>query len=182
MPDPGTGEPIGDDVAAYSQGVLAASDPRTGLLLSGALAAARAYCGWHVIPELVGEELTLDGPGSSLLVLPTLRLTDITALTENGVAIDVETLEWSIRGLVCKPYRQRWTNEFRGIVATVNHGFTTAPDFNTAVLAAVDRIGTGGREVVGPFQFLESSAPAAGSMFSPAEKALLDLYRLEPAP
>lgn len=181
MPDPDTKEPTAADVAAYSLGRLV-EDTRTTLLLSGALAAARAYCGWHVIPERAGVVLTLDGPGAPLLVLPTLRLVEVTAMTEDGVTIDPATLEWSTRGLVYKAGRGCWSRKFRGVVATIKHGFVEAPDFNAAVLAAVDRVGAGGAEVVGPFQFPSAGQAAAGATFSAAEKAILDLYRLEPAP
>lgn len=181
MPDPVTGEPTAADVAAYSQGLLAEADARTTLLLGGALAAARAYCGWHVIPE-VEETVTVDGPGSPLLVVPTLRLVDVTELSEDGTAVDLAGVEWSGRGLLRKTSRACWTGRYRGIAATIKHGFASAPDFNSAVLAAVDRIGAGGGETVGPFKFPDSGSASAGSTFSAAEKAILDLYRLEPAP
>lgn len=182
MPDLATGEPTAADVAAYTHGRLSESDSITGLLLTGAIAAARAYCGWHVIPERVGDEVVLDGPASPLLVLPTLRLTGISQLSEDGTDIDVDTVEWSARGLVYKQNRVYWTGKFRGVTATINHGFTTAPDFNAAVLSAVERIGAGGREVVGPFQFPDTGSASAGSAFSEFERAILDRYRLEPQP
>lgn len=181
MPDPVTGEPTAADVAAYSQGLLAETDSRTNLLLAGALAAARAYCGWHVIPE-VEATVTIDGPGSPLLVLPTLRLVDLTELSEDGTTVDLASVEWSGRGLVRKATRGCWTGKYRGITAAINHGFATAPDFNAAVLAAVDRVGAGGGETVGPFKFPDTGSASAGSTFSAAEKAILDLYRLEPQP
>lgn len=183
MPNPDTGEPNGDDVAVLTQGRLAAGDSRTTMLLSGALAAARSYCGWHVIGERT-VTLTLDGPGSPLLVLPTLRLTDISALTEDGQTIDPLTLEWSQLGLVYKAARARWTRRYRGITATITHGFADAPDFNNAIVSLVDRLslGQGGPEVIGPFQFPGAPSVQSGAMFTGIEKALLDQYRLEPQP
>lgn len=181
MPDPVTGEPTAADVAAYSQGLLPEVDSRTTLLLNGALAAARAYCGWHVIPE-VEETVTADGPGSPLLVLPTLRLVELTELSEDGTDLAIDEVEWSGRGLVRKAGRGCWTGKYRGITAKIKHGFASAPDFNTAVLAAVDRVGAGGAETVGPFKFPDAGSASAGSTFSAAEKAILDLYRLEPQP
>lgn len=182
MPDLSTGEPTAADVAAYSQGRVSGSDSRTALLLSGALLAARRYCGWHVIPELE-ESITVDGPGSPLLVLPTLRLVDLSALSEDGTVLDVAGLEWSGRGLVRKSGHTCWTGRFRGITATITHGFATAPDFNAAVLSAVDRVASGGGgETVGPFKFPDAGKAESDSTFSGAERAILDLYRLEPAP
>lgn len=181
MPDPVTGEPTAADAAAYSQGRLAEADSRTALLLAGALAAARAYCGWHVIPE-VEETVTVDGPGAPLLVLPTLRLVELVELSEDGVDLDLTAIEWSSRGLVRKPGCGRWTAKYRGITTKIRHGFASAPDFNAAVLAAVERVGCGGGETVGPFKFPDAGSASAGSTFSAAEKAILDLYRLESQP
>lgn len=189
MPDPTPA-----DVAAYTQGRLAETDPRTPLLLAGALAAARAYCGWHVTSERE-DTVTVDGPGALMLMLPTLRLVELTDVIEDGVELDLAKLEWSMAGMVRKVghlshhgyyghhERRRaggWTSRLRGITVTMKHGFETAPDFNAAVLSAVDRVLTGGREVIGPFQYGTETPAAAGSAFSAAEKAILDLYRLEP--
>ena len=50
---------------------------------------------------------------------------------------------------------------------------------NMAVLTAVERGSFGAaREVIGPFQY--TTTGAVNSTFSEAEKAVLDLYRLEP--
>ena len=189
MPDPTPA-----DVAAYTQGRLGETDPRTPLLLAGALSAARAYCGWHVMPERP-DELVLDGPGSTMLLLPTLRLVELTAVTENRRSIDLTTLEWSPRGMVRKINQFQhdahfghhhhhgangWTSKLSGITVKITHGFETAPDFNAAVLAAVDRIASNGYEAIGPFQLKSEVAAADGSTFSAAEKGILDLYRLEP--
>lgn len=174
-------DPSPADVAAYTQGRLSETDPRTPLLLAGALRAACTYCGWHVLGEK-SVDLVIDGPGAPLLVLPTLRLVAVTALADDGVELDVDAVEWSARGLVYKPGRSCWTARLRGVAASITHGFEDAPDFNAAVLSAVDRVLTGGREVIGPFQYPTETPAAAGSVFSAAEKAILDLYRLEPGP
>ena len=77
------------------------------------------------------------------------------------------------------------TRRFGGIVVTMTHGFTTAPDFEAAVLSWIDRASLapiGGRaRVVGPFQY-ETESLAAGSTFTQSERALLEQYRLELAP
>lgn len=175
------------DVASYTKGRLSAEDAETARLLAAALGAARRYCGWHVTPIAIDDVITLDGSGTTLLVLPTLRLTELTALTEDGIDVDISQISVSTRGLARK--RQGyvgggagcyWTDQFGGITATMTHGFAEAPEWESAVLSFVERTAGGisvGREVVGPFQF--PSATAAGSVFSDAEKMLLDLYRLE---
>lgn len=191
-------------VETFTQGRLDRDDDETQRQLDAALAAVRNYCGWHVTPVLSNDQITVDGPGGPTLMLPTLALSAITALTEDGVALDVDTLSWSARGMVAKkrftpvpvsnfnlayhyfrPWNF-WTEQFGGITATITHGFATAPDLEAVVLAAIDRGGfaagdTAELKVVGPFQY-DTSGLAAGAIFSDAEMAILDRYRLEKAP
>jgi hypothetical protein len=183
MPD-NDGELVPADLAAFTQGRLSGDDPGTADALASALAAARRFCGWHVTPVRITQAVTVDGPGSRLLVLPTLRLTELTEIIEDGVAVDVDSLEWSSRGLVRKSGQGCWTGRFGGIVATMSHGFDAATDWQTAVLSLADRwseMSTGGEPtVVGPFQW--PTREVAGAAFTATERYILDMYALEPAP
>jgi hypothetical protein len=93
------------------------------------VAEVRAFCGWHIAPE-VTETVTLDGPGSSLVVLPTLRLVDLVSITDDGV--EVVDPEWSRSGMV---RRYCWTRKFRGVVAEMTHGFEEWPAELLTVMA-----------------------------------------------
>ena len=183
------------DLASYTDDRLDADDAETQRLLDAGLATVRRHCGWHVTPE-VTETVVLDGPGSDLLILPTLRLKEIGELIEEGIVADLGTLSFSSRGLVRKQtgygggyygYGVCWTGLFGGISVTMTHGFADAPDFDSAVLSFIDRsslagVSGGGREVIGPFSYGAGSGPEAESAFTGAECAILDLYRLEPSP
>lgn len=166
-------------VEQYTKGRLAQGDPETVRLLAEGLSAARRYCGWHVTPIVTDDEVTLDGPGGRLLRLPTLRLVELASVTENGVELDVVAdLYVSPLGMVSKRSGGCWSDKFGAIEVTMTHGFEDAPDFDGAVLSAIDRASlapTGGRlRVIGPFQYeTESTAD---------ERARLDLYRLERRP
>jgi hypothetical protein len=92
------------------------------------VAEVRAFCGWHIAPE-VTETITLDGPGSHLLVLPTLRLVDLVSITNDGAA--VTDPEWSASGMV-RAYC--WTRKFRGVVAEITHGYEEWPTDLLAVM------------------------------------------------
>lgn len=173
------------DVAAFTNGRLSADDPNVVTLLAGAVELARRYCGWHVTPVRT-DELKLDGPGSPLLVLPTLRLLDLVSLTEDGAAVDLGSVTWSQRGMVCKRGGGRWSGEFGAIEAEIEHGIADAAAWQSAVLASVERrssdfSGTG-REVVGPFQYGGGVTMAVRSAFTETELSILDLYALEKAP
>lgn len=87
---------------------------------ASACAAVRAYCGWHVAPSHT-ETVTVDGSGSSVQMLPTLHLTELKSITNDGRP--VTDPEWSSAGMV----RGSWTSKFRGVEAEMVHGFETCP-------------------------------------------------------
>lgn len=148
---------------------------------SVALAAARRFCGWHVTPVFDDDEVTLDGTGSPLLVLPTLRLVEVTGIVENGITIDVDDVHVSARGLVRKKSGARWSGLYGSIVVTMTHGFDEemAADFDAAVASFADRRAGGDKpNVIGPVQW-PVEALATGSAFSVVERSLLEQYRLE---
>lgn len=166
-------------LADYSQGRLDAGD-QTALVLARSLAEVRRWCRWHVTPERT-ETVTLDGTGGPLLRLPTKRLATLTAVTEDGTELDTDDLEYAAIGLVRKKSRIDWTSALGGVVVTMTHGFSDAPDFEAAVLSVADRrsqAAIGGTAVsIGPFRFNQDTP--AGSAFTAAEMSILSLYRLE---
>lgn len=162
-------------VEQYTKGRLVDGDDETERLLAAGLGAARRYCGWHVTPVAEEDALTLDGPGGRLLRLPTLRLVELVSVTEDGVELDIADLYVSPLGMVTKKSGAWWSYNLGGIEIVMTHGFDDAPDFDAAVLSAIDRASlapTGGAvKAVGPFVF-----DTDGTV---AERAILDLYRLE---
>lgn len=129
------------DLATFTGGRLSASDPNTATVLAAALAAARRYCGWTVSPVATDVEITVDGPGGAVLALPTRNLIEVSALTENGSAVDVSTLDVSrVKGTVRKYPYGLWTGRDGGIAVTMTHGLTEAEaaDWRRAVLRLAD--------------------------------------------
>lgn len=169
-------------VERYTQGRLDRDDTETVRQLTAALAAVRRWCRWHVTPVQTAQEFILDGRGGRTLVLPTMCLVELVAISEDGVELDVDGLDVSPRGMVEKQSGAWWTRRLAGIGVTMTHGYSVAPDFEAAVLSVVDRASlapVGGRPtVIGPFQYGTESA-ASGSTFTDAERALLEQYRLE---
>lgn len=169
-------------VEAFTRGRLSRDDDETQRQLDAALAAARTHCGWHVTPVVTDATVALDGPGDRVLVLPTLAVTELSGVTEDGVALDLADLSWSARGLVAKRSGARWTAAFGGVSVTVSHGFDAVPDWESVVLSAIDRgafSSDSGPRVIGPFQY---SDPVVKGLFSAAELAVLDRYALEKSP
>ena len=183
MPD-SDGNLIPADVATFTGGRLDAEDDRVAQLLTDAVSDARALCGWHVTPVRTAT-ITLDGPGSPLLVLPTLRMTGLASVVEDGIELDVSTLAWSSRGLVRKKSGACWSGQFSSITVVFEHGIDAADaaGWRRAVLSCVDRrsldIGGGQPTRVGPFEWGNSTV---AGMFSQAEQEVLQSFRLEKAP
>lgn len=88
-----------------------------------ATAAIRNYCGWHIAP-VVTEVLTVNGSGSTSLVLPTLRIADITSVEEDGQVLDADAYEWSADGWLRK---HCWTRRLRGVKVSLSHGYDDCP-------------------------------------------------------
>src|SRR4051812_23456089 len=96
-----------------------------------AVAFVQTYCGWHIAPS-VTETLTLDGGGGNVLVLPSLYVTDVAAITENGITLDPALdYQWSEAGMVRRSwatgywsgYSGRWWScEYRSITVELTHG------------------------------------------------------------
>lgn len=103
--------------------ITAASHTYLESALDTASALIREHCGWH-IAKVEETEVHLDGPGSTLLVLPTLQLVDLLSVVELGQPVDVATLGVSKLGLI---HGRRWTDRFGGIVATFTHGYSEIP-------------------------------------------------------
>lgn len=123
---------------------------------AAALAAAQAeivnFCRWHICP-VVTEDLVVDGTGTTVQTLPTLKLTAVNTLTEKrmpfGSALvalvpDVD-FEWSENGtLVKNPFAAgcltSWTPRRRGILANITHGYAAlSADVRAVALSVAAR-------------------------------------------
>ena len=148
--------------------------------------AVRRYCGWHIAPA-VSETLTLDGPGGTLLRLPSARVTAVASVTNDGTAIDDP--EWSAHGMI---RAHCWTEKFRGVVVELTHGYDQCPDDLLEVLvhmaaqgsaAASAGAGIATSLTSGPFMMQVSAAAQAGAVgLSGQHRGVLNKYRLGPTP
>jgi hypothetical protein len=120
-----------------------------------------------------------------MLLLPTLHLTAVTDVMNDGEAIaDPDQLQWSERGAV-RQHCRYWTDKWRGVQLTITHGY---PDFPHEVLAvardmakADGRIGASAL-TSGPHQVqfgVTGAGVQAGSVgMSELQQRVLDRYRL----
>lgn len=157
-------------------------------------AAVRAYCGWHVAPE-TDALLTLDGPGSPVLLLPSLHVTAVASVAENGELVDPADYSWSASGVVRRSRSaltiatwsgSGWTDALRGVTVAFTHGYQEWP---LEVQAVVERLAARALEgatvltQVGSVSYAtgEDGLPIGGTLSS-VDRAVLDRYKLPPRP
>lgn len=147
-------------------------------------ALVRSYCAWHIAPSRE-VTLTLDGLGNTVQVLPSLHVTAVTSVTDDGTLLVADTdYTWSEDGALTRADVCRWGA--RKIEVAFTHGYTDPPAEVTAVVQAVaqravDNPGSKPRQQVGPFAdtFSQSGFNQAPALtLLDAEKAILDRYRL----
>lgn len=147
-------------------------------------AEVRAYCGWHIAPSR-SDTLVVDGSGAMVQALPTLRVTALTALSEEGTAVDLAEVEWSEAGFLRRT--TPFTARLRGVSVTVTHGYDAIP---LDVQAVIDRLTTRGVQSsssvyaqVGQVSYATGAdgLPATATL-TELDRAVLDRYRLPPRP
>jgi hypothetical protein len=145
------------DVETYTNGQLAASNPETQRMLNAALTAARRDVYWHVSPISYAATVTINGPGTPYLRLPTKQVIALHSITSDGnpvdpvadVTLDSESGNLLILNTGC------WSNAYNGVVITMDHGFpedattaaaitgytgSIADDWRQAILSLVTNI------------------------------------------
>lgn len=85
--------------------------------------AIRNWCGWHIAPRKT-ETLTLDQLGHRVLTIPSLLVTDVSAVTD---ADDnpIDDYEWRTIGQLWR--RRGWPTGYRKVKVTLTHGFESTP-------------------------------------------------------
>lgn len=109
------------EFAEWTGGKVAAEDPRVLPLLNGASAGIRRYCGWHLGPVL-RETLTGDGPGGSLLLLPTGKLRAVLSASNAGQPVDAAAIDASESGML-ELRSGSWSGRLGSVAVRLEHGY-----------------------------------------------------------
>lgn len=117
-------------------------DPEAGAqALAFASGLVRDYCGWTISAEQT--TFIVDGSGTTLLSLPTLRLNNVEEVRLQGEVLaasltgwpGTSEYTWSTRGQL---YRASgWPQLFRAVEADVSHGYEPVPEAVQAVVLGV---------------------------------------------
>lgn len=164
--------------AIAAAGVVPADHPGLPAAIDAAVDAVRTYCDWHIWPART-VTMRLDGEGGKVLTLPTLHVTQLDDIREQGHLIDPETYEWSASGDV-RRLAGSWTQRWRGLEVDLTHGYAQCPPALLALLADTvsDALSNpvGAPSAIGPFQWA-TQIPASSRWLS-EQRTLLDHYRL----
>lgn len=157
-----------------------------------AISTVRGYCQWHISP-VVTEDVVVEGGGAGHLLLPSLRVTAINSITNDGVAVVDTDYEWSRRGILrvstdSTLYRG-WSRKYDSVVVNITHGYEDFPAEVLAVardMARADGVTGASSMASGPHQLqlgVTSAAAQAGSVgMSDLQKNVLARYRIPTAP
>lgn len=155
-----------------------------GMWLKAAQAAVRAYCGWHVAPQLT-RTITVDSYGGQTLLLPTKHIVDVTNVTVSGVDC-TSNVQWSEAGILrlnngCFP------DGLRDVQVSLTDGYDPqeVPQIMTLLVTLAKRAqiqpGIASQSVNGA-SISYSTASTPGVALLQSEMDLLSPYRLEVAP
>jgi hypothetical protein len=128
-------------VEAYTKGKIKADDLRVQDALAAVSRSIRRRAGWHITPVVTGHAMALDGPGGTVLSLPTLKLVALTSITDDETVLTPATdLRISpSTGLVKKRDGCNWTSHYGAIAVVMDHGEEDAPDLANLALKLVAR-------------------------------------------
>lgn len=168
----------------FTQGKIKETDPRSELLIAGAVASVRRHCGWHVSPARE-EGFILDGRGGHIQRLPTLHLVEVLKVTDSGRELAYrDDYRWSEMGLLQRMHG-RWSCHFRDIEVTAVHGHEDVPDIIAMILSVIARTMASPmgatREQAGAMSVTwanTSPGVAGGMVLLKSELAMLASFRL----
>lgn len=107
-----------------------------GMAVNIASSDIRDYVGWSISQE-TAVQLTLDGRGERRIFLPTLLLTDVAEVVEDGTTLVADDdYQWSRSGFI-RRINARWPYKERSIQVTITHGYEPAPDSVRGVCLAI---------------------------------------------
>lgn len=140
--------------------------------------AIQSECGWHIAP-LKTETITLDTNGSASLILPTLKVTNVSQVLLHGVDV-TDQVSWSASGALRLGRGHRaWPRAFRSVEVTFTHGYEEIPRVLLSLVRrhAQDPDGAPKQLMAGGFLVINSDDRTSGVVgFSDAAKAALSPY------
>lgn len=181
-------------VGSWTRGKIPASTPGLELACSGVSETIRDYLGWHLFPVLQIDDL-IDGPGGSVLHLPTRYLRSVESIEWRGQALEEGSYRFSTLGYVEHdphgvggwpwPSLGSWPVGFRTLHVRFTSGYSNVPAsvaqlaVGLVARAAASPLGLT-REQAGQVSLGFGGATGAGGGIGllQSEMTTLDAYRI----
>lgn len=171
-------------LSQFTMGKIKETDPRSELLIQGAVASVRRHCGWHVSPPRE-DDFILDGRGGHIQRLPTLNVVEVSRVLDGGQELAYRTdYRWSQMGLLERMHGS-WSRHYRDIEVTATHGHQDVPDIIAMILSVIARTMASPmgatREQAGAMSVVwanTSPGVAGGMVLLQTELAMLSTFRL----
>jgi hypothetical protein len=122
-------EPTLGDLSDYQ-----AKDPQQAL--DAALATVQSYCGWHISPSVAGATASVWSLDGCTLLLPTLNLTAVASVTQDGVTIPSTSYTFERYGVIRAVYGAVFSRLTKAAVV-FTHGYASMPDDAKEVVLSV---------------------------------------------
>lgn len=107
-----------------------ASDSRVASTLQGVAQAVRNYCGWHIAP-IATCKAYLTGDGGAVLPLPSLAVSAVAKVSENGIELDPCCYQFKRLGFIRKD--SPWCEGWDSIEVVFSSGFDDAAAIKSIV-------------------------------------------------
>jgi hypothetical protein len=152
--------------------------------LDAAVKTVQTFCDWMIAPPVVGASASVWSRDGKSLTLPTMHLTGITSITQNGVTIPTSNVTFESYGIVnvisssLSGERSFFLREYK-VTVVFDHGYADFPeDVKDVILQCAQRAISDTRGIVprtsgGPV-FIENRGPR----LEDTDKARLAPYML----
>jgi hypothetical protein len=141
------------DLASYVGREIANDDASALLALELASGVVREYCG-QTLTLVEDDEVTLNGSGTRVLLLPETPVTDVASVTVEGVELEADYWDWTSDGVINRiggtlppvegsvflpgaPRSVLWPTGARSVVVVYSHGLSEVPAAVKAVVLSV---------------------------------------------
>lgn len=140
----------------------------------------RKYCGWHVAPSRVEENVRRGITRDGVILLNSLYVTDVAAVQVDGRTLVSSEYSWEECGLIHRT-EPSWPRDDYALVS-FTHGYEEAPANIKAVVfelaAAAKERPSGNLKSIGSLSYNYSFSDRSGVTMSPEQMSRLASYRV----
>lgn len=144
--------------------------------LDAALAQVQSYCGWVIAPTVTGATASVWSKDGCVLFVPTLNLTAVTSVTQDGVVLSASNYTFESYGAI-RVVPGHYFTTLSKIAVVYTHGYATMPDDVASVI-----LGFAQRAISDNRGFVARGGSTSGTFVETFGPALTDADKTKLAP